>query len=64
MSRHFFVGCFLYEMATPFKRHVQGRGSRGGGVALPPPPQLWTVDVIYFLFVFVFERELGSLPKK
>ena len=31
--------------------------------APPPPPQLWTVEVVHFYFLFVFAHELGYQPK-
>ena len=57
---------------------VQGRGNRGGGGkwgqlapttwklwgAAPPPPPTLVCQCSSFLFLFVFARELRSLPKK
>ena len=56
-------------------RYYQGRGNLKGGGAVgatcPPTwklwefhsPQLWTVDVVHFYFLFLVARELGSLQK-
>ena len=65
----------VWTERTQENTHCQGRGDRGGGQwgQLPPtwklwechpPPQLWTVDVVHFYFLFVFARELGSLLPK
>ena len=66
----------LQTVTTEAKSQLQGRGSRGGGgqASCPDlPPQLGscgdtapsTLDCQCrsFLFLFVFARELGSLPK-